>query len=95
MSQIAKSIRKLGFQFQSHLIRSYRIWNIPRVFVNRCQVAVCISKGWVDLNGPSVALQSSLHILHLFESVAHVGVGIGKIGVDSGGMQVTVARACQ
>ncbi len=51
--------------------------------MNGRQVAVCVGKGWVDLDGSGVAVQGTLHILHLFESVTHVRVGIGKIGVDS------------
>lgn len=42
-----------------------------------------ISKGGVDLNGTSVALQCPLHILHFLQCVAHVRVGISKCGADS------------
>lgn len=44
-----------------------------------------ISKGWVDLNGPTVALHGTIDVLHLFQSVAHVTVRISKVGVDSVG----------
>lgn len=33
-----------------------------------------VSKGGIDLDGTSVALESSLDILHLLEGVAHVAV---------------------
>lgn len=42
-----------------------------------------ISKGRVDLDGTSVALQRPLHVLHFLQRVAHVGVGISKCGADS------------
>ena len=51
------------------------------------QVAVCVSEGGVDLNGARVALQRSLHILHLLQSVAHVGVGVRKRRADPGAGQ--------
>lgn len=41
-----------------------------------------VSKGWVDLDGTSIALQSSLDILHLLQRIAHVGIGISKCGAD-------------
>lgn len=42
-----------------------------------------ISKGRVDLDGPSVALQRPLHVLHFFQCVAHIRVGVSKCGADS------------
>lgn len=51
--------------------------------VYRSQVTVSICESRVDLNGSSVALQRPLNVLHLFESVAHVGVRIRKCGADS------------
>lgn len=51
--------------------------------MNRCQVAVSISKSWIDLDGTSVALQCSLYILHFLQCIAHVGIGISKCGANS------------
>ena len=48
--------------------------------VDRGKIAVGVGKGRVDLDGPGVALQGSLYVLHLFEGVAHVRVGIGEGG---------------
>ena len=42
-----------------------------------------VGKGGVNLNGTAVALHGSSDILHLFECVAHVAIGICKVGVDS------------
>ena len=41
-----------------------------------------IGKGWVDLNGSGVALQGSIDVLHLLQSVTHVAVGISEVRVD-------------
>lgn len=41
-----------------------------------------IGKGRIDLDGTSVALQRPLHILHFFQRVAHIRVGISKRGAD-------------
>lgn len=46
------------------------------------QVTVGVCEGWIDLNGAGVALQSSLDVLHLFQRVPHVGIGVGKGGTD-------------
>lgn len=51
--------------------------------MDRGQVTVSISEGWIDLDGTSVALQSSLDILHFLQSVSHVGIGISECGADS------------
>lgn len=48
--------------------------------VNGGQVTVGVCERWVDLDGAGVALQRSLHVLHLLQGVAHVGVGVGKRG---------------
>jgi len=48
--------------------------------VNGSQVTVGVCERWVDLDGAGVALQRSLHVLHLLQGVAHVGVGVGKCG---------------
>lgn len=50
--------------------------------MNGGQVAVGVGEGGVDLDGAGVALQRSLHVLHLLQRVAHVGVGISKGGAD-------------
>jgi hypothetical protein len=44
---------------------------------------VRISKCWVDLDGSSVALESSLDVLHFLQSIAHVAVSICKCWLDS------------
>lgn len=46
--------------------------------MNGGKIAVCICKGRVYLDGACVTLQSSLNVLHLFQGVAHVGIGISK-----------------
>ncbi len=43
-----------------------------------------VGEGWVDLDGSTVALHSTIDILHLLESVPHVTVGIGKVRMDPG-----------
>jgi hypothetical protein len=43
---------------------------------------VSISKRWVDLNGSSVALKSSLNVLHFLKGIAHVAVSICKCWLD-------------
>ena len=50
--------------------------------MDRGKVAMGVSKGWVDLNSSSVALHGAINILHLLQGVAHVAVGISKVGVD-------------
>ncbi len=47
------------------------------------QVAVSVSKGRVDLDGPAVALHGTIDVLHLLQSVAHVAIRVSKVGVDS------------
>jgi hypothetical protein len=46
------------------------------------QVAVSIGECWVDLDGSSVALESSLNVLHFLKSITHVAVSIGKRWLD-------------
>lgn len=41
-----------------------------------------VSKRRVDLYGTRIALHGSIDVLHLFEGVAHVAVGIGKVWMD-------------
>lgn len=41
-----------------------------------------VGKGWIDLNGTSVALKSPIDVLHLLQSVTHIAVGISKVGMD-------------
>lgn len=50
--------------------------------MHRGKVTVGISKGWVDLDGPAVALHGSCDVLHLFQRVAHIAVCISKVRVD-------------
>ena len=51
-----------------------------------------ISKGRVYLDGSTVALHGTIHILHLLQSVAHVAVCVSKVGVDPmGGEKVGVS----
>lgn len=45
--------------------------NFPNL-VDRGQIAVCVSKGRVNLDGTGVALKCSLHILHLLQCISHV-----------------------
>lgn len=42
-----------------------------------------VCEGRVNLDGSGVALQSSLYVVHLLQSVAHVGVSIGEGGLNS------------
>jgi len=42
-----------------------------------------IGESWVDLNGPCIALQRSIDVLHLFQRVSHIAVSIGKRWLDS------------
>ena len=46
-----------------------------------------ISKGRVYLDGSTVALHGTIHILHLLQSVAHVAVCVSKVGVDPMGRE--------
>ena len=39
-------------------------------------------EGRVDLDGAGVALESALHVVHLLQGVAHVGVSVGKGRLD-------------
>ena len=36
----------------------------------------------VDLDGAGVALECALHVVHLLQGVAHVGVGVGEGRLD-------------
>ena len=54
-----------------------------RYLVDGGQIAVGVGEGRVDLNGPRVALQRSVDVLHLLQRVAHVAVGIGERRLDS------------
>ncbi len=47
------------------------------------EIAVCISERGVDLNGACVTLQGAVHIAHLLQRVAHVGIGVGECGRDA------------
>ena len=51
--------------------------------MDRSQVAVSVSESRVDLDGSGVAADSPLDVLHLLQSVAHVGVSVCKCWVDS------------
>ena len=42
-----------------------------------------IGKGGVDLDGSHVTRHGAIQVSHLFEGVAHVGVGVGERRVDS------------
>ena len=50
--------------------------------MDRCQVGVRVGEGWVDLDGAGVALESALHVVHLLQGVAHVGVCVGEGRLD-------------
>ena len=48
----------------------------------RRQVAVGIGKGGINLDGPRVALEGGVNILHFLQRVAHVAIGVGKRRLD-------------
>lgn len=50
----------------------YSFWYVTRVFMYGGQIGMSICEGRVDLNGPRIALQRSLNILHFFKCVTHV-----------------------
>ena len=50
--------------------------------MNRRQIAVGVGEGGVDLDGPRVALQRRLDVLHLLQRVAHVAVRVGESWLD-------------
>ena len=55
-----------------------------------------IGKSWVDLYGSGVALQGSIDVLHLLQSVPHVAIGISKVGVDpENKKRSTVIEGCE
>ena len=56
-------------------------WYVPGVLMDGCKVGVSVGKGWVDLDGTSVALEGTLYVLHLLQGVAHVTVG--KVTVNT------------
>ena len=49
-----------------------------------------VCEGGVDLDGPGVALQRPLHVVHLLQGVAHVGVRVGKGRLDPKGEKTVV-----
>ena len=51
-----------------------------------------IGKRRIDLNRSRVALHCSVNVLHLFECVSHVAVGVGKVWVDTNGFLVMAER---
>ena len=53
-----------------------------------CKVGVSVRESRVELNSPSIALQSSIDVLHLLKSIAHVTVGIRKVRLDPGRGQI-------
>ena len=63
--QVAVRVRKVRLQLQGGAITLYGLRNISTVFVHRGQVGVGVRKGWVDLNSAGVALQGTLHVVHL------------------------------
>lgn len=54
--------------------------NVAGVLMNTGQIAMRIRKGRIDLDGTCITLKSSVDIAHLFQGVAHVGIGIGEGG---------------
>lgn len=51
--------------------------------IYRSEITMSISKCWVDLNSSCVALYRAIYILHLFQSISHVGVCISKCWMNS------------
>jgi hypothetical protein len=43
-----------------------------------------VCKCRVDLYGPGVALEGALYVVHLLQSVTHVGIGVGKRRLNPG-----------
>ena len=60
--------------------------------VNGCEVGVGVGESGVDLNVPGVAIGGTLDVMHLLQSVAHVGVGVRKSRLDSGGGAKTIDK---
>ena len=42
-----------------------------------------VGKGGVDLDGSHVTRHGAIQVSHLFEGVAHIGVGVGEGGVNA------------
>lgn len=51
-----------------------------------------ISKGRVDLDGSAVTLHGTINVLHLLQSVAHVAIGVRKVGMDSANNKVQLHK---
>ena len=51
-----------------------------------------VGKRRIDLYRPRIALHRSVNVLHLFERVTHVAVGVGKVRVDANGFLVVTER---
>lgn len=72
MRQVAVGIGEVWFQLQRGSIGLNRFGNVAGILMDRCQVGMSVSEGRIDLNGPRIALQSALYILHLFQCVTHI-----------------------
>lgn len=56
--------------------------------MNGSKIGMGIGESRVDLDGSRVALESSLDVLHLFQGVAHVGIGVSERWLDPDGLLV-------
>src|SRR5688572_30362265 len=84
MDQITKGIWEICFVLESCPVSSDSFWDISRVLMNRRQIRVSIRKRRINMDGPLIALESSSNVLHFFEGVAHVAVGVCKRWLNSG-----------
>ena len=81
MSQITICIWEVGLQLEGRPVRLNGLWDVPGIFMDRGQVRMGVSEGRIDLDGPGVALQRPLDVVHFFQGVAHVAVSIGESGL--------------
>ena len=82
MGQVAVGIWEVRLQLQRGPVRLDGLGDVSGILVHRREVGVSVRKRGIDLNGPGVALQRALNVVHLLQGVAHVAVGIGEGRLD-------------
>lgn len=83
VSEVAVGVWKVRLQLQRGSVRLYRFRYVPAVFVHGGKVTVSVCESRVDLDRSRITLDGALHILHLLQRVAHVGVGVGECRANS------------
>uniref|UniRef100_A0A915IGE2 Uncharacterized protein n=1 Tax=Romanomermis culicivorax TaxID=13658 RepID=A0A915IGE2_ROMCU len=57
-------------------------------FVNGSQIRMSVGESRINLDGSVVTSRGALYVAHLFQSVAHVGIGVGECRRNANGLPI-------